>query len=747
MRNDILNKLSELRPSIAFARHPLMGGIANPHAMFEQMFTDSNRKKSKTEIYNNIRELRQGFSADLYAVPKSDYEDFKKCHKLANEGNDSYAQYCLGIFYYEGEECEQNLDLAWQYITKAAEQHQKSAMEWIADSNSQPNTPSVKTVLAECCLYGIKQPIDRDKAISMLKEIADTSGDNFARAQNILGECYEAEEKFEQAKYWYEQAGGQEYADAEFNLAFFMLQYQSDSDEAVAKAMTLLHESADTDNNMRAQYLLGYIYENGEYNQPKDELEACDYYEQSAIQNFSEAQCALGRCYQDGIGYEVDIEEAQNWLKKASNQNNPEAKLRLGIIAIEHDYNVNALDYFKEAHRQNHHLGSYFLALMYKEGANGVEQDIDKAIPLLENLADNGNDDAQKELAEIYSDREEYDKAFILYKKSANQNNAEALYQLGRLYYFGKCPSDPKDDADISAFICFRKAVSLNVDDAKTFLGLCYLEGRGTEIDYIEAVKLLKQTSNYDSQSQANLGYCYLYGFGVRQNYKKAVHLFRKAIKNEEQPIAQNNLGMCYMNGWGVEQDYNKALRLFRKAAKQDIPLAKSNLGYCYLNGFGVEQNYDKAVKMFRIAAKANISLAQNNIGICYLYGFGVEKNYDKAFHWFSIANKQNISKAQYNLGICYLYGYGTDEDHNKAFYYFSSSLKHGDDNAKYYLGICYLNGYGVEEDDIEAIKWFWESEEQGDIDGINSLGECYYNGWGVDVDYKKAVELFQQAI
>lgn len=773
MNDFMISNLAMSRPSIAYARK---------HESFEQLFSNANQKKSQSDICKNIRELNQGLSSDLYIATKNDYEDFQKCHDLADNQNDAYAQYCMGLFYYNGEECEQNIDLAWKKMIDAAERHQKKAMEWIALSDDQPDTPAVKTILAECYLYGVGYSSDRDKAIKLLREAADVAGDCFARAQNILGECMEAEQNFDETVYWYKQSVSQEYPPAEYNLALLLLQAQDENASFINQAMDLLQKSADH-GDMRAQYLLGHFYETGENMSEgkSNERKAFKYYLKSANQGYSPAQNEVGECYYYGFGIAKDLDKAQEWYQKAATQDNADAQCGLGKIYIDKDYYVESVKYLQKASDQDISIAAYWLAVLYQYGSNGIEQNDDKAFRFYTKAADLGNSSAQNELADIYIEKENYDKAFYLYKQSSKQNNKDALYSLGCLYSEGKTPYKEKDD--VNAFICFKESAELGLSVAKASVGYSYLSGIGTKVNVKKAIRWLKEAAkDGNSLGQANLGYCYMNGVGVEKNYNKAVRLFNKAIK-EDEPIAQNNLGLCYMNGWGVEQNYNKALNLFRKAAKQSIALAISNLGYCYLNAWGVEKDYHKAVKLFKKAIKEDEPYAQTNLGWCYMNGWGVGKDYLKAVQLFKKAIKTGNPMAQNNLGLCYMNGWGINQNYDKAFYYFTQAIEFDIVQAQYNLGLMYFNGFGieenydealrwftkaayqnlpqaqaaigtmylcefgVEENDTEAFKWFSKAAEQNYPEGLDCLGECYYNGWGVDVDYQKAVELFQQAI
>ena len=49
----------------------------------------------------------------------------------------------------------------------------------------------------------------------------------------------------------------------------------------------------------------------------------------SAMQGDGDAQYAVGLCYEEGMGVEVDLDEALEWYARSAKQGNKEAKKRL----------------------------------------------------------------------------------------------------------------------------------------------------------------------------------------------------------------------------------------------------------------------------------------------------------------------------------------------------------------------------------------------------------------------------------
>jgi TPR repeat protein len=133
------------------------------------------------------------------------------------------------------------------------------------------------------------------------------------------------------------------------------------------RAFKQLHKLAKQ-GHPTAQHIVGMMYENG-IGVEKNLSKAVSYYEKSAMQDFGDAQCTLGRMYQQGNAVVVkDAEKARDWLTKAAERNIPEAEYNLGMMHAKGD---------------------------------GVPQDLAKASQYLQRASAHGVDDAKDALAKL----------------------------------------------------------------------------------------------------------------------------------------------------------------------------------------------------------------------------------------------------------------------------------------------------------------------------------------------------------
>ena len=76
--------------------------------------------------------------------------------------------------------------------------------------------------------------------------------------------------------------------------------------------------------------------------------------------------------------------------------------------------------------------------MMYKDGDEGVVQDVETGLELLEKAADQGNADALDVLGRHYYETEEYENRVSHWEKAAAQGQPNAQVGLGICYHDGR---------------------------------------------------------------------------------------------------------------------------------------------------------------------------------------------------------------------------------------------------------------------------------------------------------------------
>jgi uncharacterized protein len=166
-------------------------------------------------------------------------------------------------------------------------------------------------------------------------------------------------------------------------------------------------------------------------------------------------------------------------------------------------------------------------------------------------------------------DRKDYAAALQLWQQLATQGNADAQYNLGRMYDRSKGILND----DIQAAKWYRMAADQGNAKAQFVLGQWYQWG--------------------------NHG---LPNFRVAENIGEALRLYRLAA-NQGNAEAQYFLGNLYDESQGVPLDFAEALKWYSLAANQGYGLAQLQLGYSYVYGHGVPQDPIQAYMWSDLAA------------------------------------------------------------------------------------------------------------------------------------------------
>ncbi|MAJ90881.1 MAG: hypothetical protein CMF40_01680 [Legionellales bacterium] len=193
-----------------------------------------------------------------------------------------------------------------------------------------------------------------------------------------------------------------------------------------------------------------------------------------------------------------------------------------------------------------------------------------------------------------------------------------------------------------------------------------YKDGKAAYLrnDYKRALEILKPLAeNGDSWSQYILSLMYESGHGVEKNQEESVKWLILAAQSGV-PKIQYDLGIRYFYGYGIEQNYNEAAKWWRSSANAGVAESQYNLGLMNYRGIGIPKNKEIAKLLIEKAAMQGHDKAQHRLAMIYALD---EKDFQTSLIWLKKSAKQNNAEAQYNLGIFYEKGYGLQEDLNKA--------------------------------------------------------------------------------
>jgi TPR repeat protein len=114
------------------------------------------------------------------------------------------------------------------------------------------------------------------------------------------------------------------------------------------------------------------------------------------------------------------------------------------------------------------------------------------------------------------------------------------------------------------------------------------------------------------TDAQTNLAAMYAEGRGVNMNGVEAARWYRKAAEAGNVQ-AQYNLAIMYHLGQGISRDYDDAIHWYESAARQGDANAMNNMAFMYGMGEGVVQSNVEAYVWFALAAsRGNADAAEN---------------------------------------------------------------------------------------------------------------------------------------
>jgi TPR repeat protein len=264
----------------------------------------------------------------------------------------------------------------------------------------------------------------------------------------------------------------------------------------------------------------------------------------------------LSRCYQYGIGIDVDQAKATKWHDRAALFNS---------------------------------VAQFEKGMNYYDGTNGKEVDESKALEWFLAAATQGHIRAIFFAGCICRDRKDFNNARKYFQIGAEKGDLASINNYGYMYQHATGVEESLEDA----LFWYQIGVERNYPPAMHNLATMYQIGMykiGTGLDQsdVNAISLFTKAAlmGYDP-SQHHLARCYQSGICVDRDISQAIFWYEKSI---EYPQSQNSLGFLYEKGFGVERDDVKAEKYYLMAAEQGDVCAQYNFGDFYEKRGDVEQ-------------------------------------------------------------------------------------------------------------------------------------------------------------
>ena len=342
-----------------------------------------------------------------------------------------------------------------------------------------------------------------------------------------------------------------------------------------------------------------------------NEAEAFKWFEKAAAAGNKYAQFNLANMYYYGSGTQQSYDKAFSWYKASANQGQPYAQYSVAQMyangeSVAKDY-AEAKNYYTQA-----------LAGFLKLEADGHADD--NLFYKLGRMHMNGLG-ADKNTA----------KALDYFKRSAELNNKNALFEYGKALLLGE-----NINQDIpQGFDMIKKAVALGNANAKRFLALDYILGDHMDQDIDRGIEMLTELAdNGDILSAYKLGIIYLKGNLVFENLFLAEKYLREAADDNNE-FAMYALAKLYLSD--EKRDLSKAVVLLETVCDNEI--LKPFAAYTYAKLLLDDNEFhdtEKAVKLLEETADDN-SWCSYLLGKLYLFGNDeTERNKEEAIKWLT---------------------------------------------------------------------------------------------------------------
>lgn len=327
---------------------------------------------------------------------------------------------------------------------------------------------------------------------------------------------------------------------------------------------------------------------------------------------------------------------------------------------------------------------NYELAVLYD---NADENE--KALPIFMQLANEGHPKAQNELGSYYELglgglSVNIPKAIEWYQKSAEQGYAEAMDSLGSLY----CECD--DPAYINGKLgveWYQKAINAGYSSSNVGLAYCYENGIYFKQDFQKAYDLYNlalESAEGDDKGFILFEIAML--FDKVEQYSDALNYFKQVLDEEyNEPHVLWQIGCYYYRGLGCDVDYSVAFKYFRQSYDLGYVNAGTWMADCYLEGRGVEEDFEHAIELYKEAASKGDSWAYSSLGRIYGGCESIHFNEEKAIYYYEEGAKLGNDDCMSDLGDLYKWDVNTGELSTrdrleKAVYWYSKAAELGNE-------------------------------------------------------------------
>lgn len=298
-------------------------------------------------------------------------------------------------------------------------------------------------------------------------------------------------------------------------------------------------------------------------NQLNDRLVAFEDWE---VRRKSNYEYKLGKMHENGTGTEQDYKKAMEFYGESAAKRNEYAAFSLGNMYLQE----KGIEYTEENRQE-----------MIKKGLHYMKIAADKEFPYAAYTYAKKHE-TESFLKESLSEEERngyYSIAFKGFEKMLEKREDDfLLYRLGTMHYEGQGTEKSQEEA----LKCFQKSAELNNANAQYALGKTYSDKESGYYNLDKAVENLQKAADQNlDHAKIALAKIHMDAEGPFYDLKKAKDLYEQAAANDNEN-AFYQLGKIHSDPEQSFYDLNKAITYFEKAAGKGNEYAQYALGKLY---------------------------------------------------------------------------------------------------------------------------------------------------------------------
>jgi len=335
------------------------------------------------------------------------------------------------------------------------------------------------------------------------------------------------------------------------------------------------------------------------------------WYMEMAKSGDADAQYNLGSVYETGFGVKADPDEAVRWYKEAAEQDHQLAQLKLGIMYILGDGTRQSAIKGTNWIRSSAENGNQFAKMLYEKVLSPdvirdmtAEEIIKKVRPFID-LGEKKS--SEKLLAILEKDKQQAKKKepelaerFTGKSKNTLGDEVEIANNVPE-FVENKTRSVVTQDSNLA--LLQREANAGNAE-AQYQLGRMYDTGDKLERDRQKGIAWFTAAANQGhAESQYRLAIAYLYGIAVSKNVATGESWLTKAAQ-QNHPVAKNMLPI-YVANRSANRSTSIALSWYLEKVANGDPDGQFGIGNMYENGWGIKANTVEAKKWLQAARVA----------------------------------------------------------------------------------------------------------------------------------------------